>query len=195
MAEAIDPGEDGVFPFVTGLHAGAAEMFENEILKVRQFRITGAELRQIFRGDRLVALQRFHGEGTGDTESGLVFGGLVVERLFGGRLVVRNAAKRDVGHLLVFEPLAEIAVLLIVEFVERKLRGKQSRLGDIQGDPGGVDRDPAAAPLFRDVGSCSGTAGRIEDKIAGVGGHEDASRDRGCRCLDYIDFRVAPTLN
>ncbi len=44
-------------------------------------------------------------------------------------------------------------------------------------DAGSVDGDPAAAPLFGDVGGGAGAAGRIEDEITGIGGHEDAALD------------------
>ena len=60
-----------------------------------------------------------------------------------------------------------------------------------QGDAGGVDGDPTAAPLLGDIGCGAGTAGGIENEVAGVGGHEEAALDDRWPCLNYIPlFRL-----
>jgi len=41
-----------------------------------------------------------------------------------------------------------------------------------QGNPGCIDGDPAAAPLFGNIGGGAGTAGGVEDEVSGVGGHK-----------------------
>jgi hypothetical protein len=48
-------------------------------------------------------------------------------------------------------------------------------------------RFPAPSPLLGDVGCGAGAAGRVEDEIAGVGGHEDAALNDACACLNYVD--------
>jgi hypothetical protein len=57
-------------------------------------------------------------------------------------------------------------------------------------DPAGIARDPAAAPLLRDVGGGPGAACRVEYEVARVGGHEEAARDDLRVRLDDIDLRV-----
>ena len=54
--------------------------------------------------------------------------------------------------------------------------------------PRGIDGDPPAAPLLRYVGSGAGTAGRVEHKIAGIGGHMDAACDNSWVRLNDIDL-------
>ena len=46
-----------------------------------------------------------------------------------------------------------------------------------QGNPGGIDGDPTAAPLFRDVRRSAGSASRIENKITGIRRHRQAAGD------------------
>ena len=60
------------------------------------------------------------------------------------------------------------------------LGGHQPRAGQRQGDAAGVDGDPAPAPLLGDVGRRAAAAGRVEDEVAGVGGHEEAALDDLC---------------
>ena len=65
--------------------------------------------------------------------------------------------------------------------------------GEGEGHPGGVDGDPAAAPLFGDVGGGARAAGGVQHQVAGVGGHEDAALDDfGCR-LNDIGLWIAKT--
>src|SRR5690606_16171500 len=55
-----------------------------------------------------------------------------------------------------------------------------------QGHSGGVNRDPAAPPLFGNDSRSAGTAGRIEHKVAGVGGHQEAALDDVRARLDNV---------
>ena len=57
-----------------------------------------------------------------------------------------------------------------------------------EGDAGGVDGDPAPAPLLGDSGGSARAAGRIEDEVTGVGGHEDAAFEYCRRCLNDISL-------
>ena len=110
--------------------------------------------------------------------------------------VIGDGAQRDVGHALVDEALADVAeagrfgggLALDFGFFELALTavGKQvvgvtgahdAGAGQSEGDAGGVDGNPAAAPLFGDVGGGAGAAGGVEHEVAGVGGHEDAALD------------------
>ncbi len=61
-----------------------------------------------------------------------------------------------------------------------------------QSNAGGVDGDPAAAPLFGDIGGGAGAAGGVEDEVAGIGGHQETALNDFCCCLDDIDL-VSPT--
>ena len=62
--------------------------------------------------------------------------------------------------------------------------------GEREGDAGGVDGDPAAAPLLGDVRGGAGAAGGVEDEVAGVGGHEDAALDGLRARLNNVDLIV-----
>ena len=59
--------------------------------------------------------------------------------------------------------------------------------GQGQRNAGGVDGDPATAPLFGDIGGGAGAAGGIKDEVAGIGGHEDAALNDLRICLDDIN--------
>ena len=60
-----------------------------------------------------------------------------------------------------------------------------------EGYAGGVDGDPATAPLLGDVRGGAGAAGGVEDEVAGVGGHQDAAlNDFGIRCLHNVDLGI-----
>ena len=109
MGEAVDADEDGVLLFDAGLHAGALEMRENQVLEIAEFLVL-RPLGQFLRGNRLVTLERFHRERPGHAQPLFVFQRLVVKRLFRRRLVVGDAAERDVRHFLVNESLPEVAL-------------------------------------------------------------------------------------
>ena len=108
--------------------------------------------------------------------------------------VVGDGAQGDVGHPLVNEPLAHVAVgghirrgaagdfsllLLPLLAVGQEVVGVAGahdagpRQG--QGDAGGVDGNPAAPPLLGHVGRGAGAAGGVQHQVAGVGGHQDAA--------------------
>jgi hypothetical protein len=83
------------------------------------------------------------------------------------------------------------AGLRVGEQVIRILRGHQARAGEREGDATCDDRDPAATPLFGDVGGRSRAARRIQHQVAGVGGHQEAALEDLVRGLDNIDIAVA----
>ena len=84
-------------------------MLEDQVLEGGEFLDLLALARQFLGGDRLVALERLDGERPGHAQPLFVFERLVVKRLFRRRLVVGDAAERDVRHLLVDEAVADIA--------------------------------------------------------------------------------------
>ena len=88
--------------------------------------------------------------------------------------VVGDGFERDVGHGLVDEAAAN-ALARMCQLVVVEDGGHQSLLGQRQRHAGGVAGDPAPAPLLGDEGGGAAAAGGVEDQIAGVGGHEDAS--------------------
>ena len=57
------------------------------------------------------------------------------------------------------------------EFVVIKICRHETLLGERDSNARRVAGDPAPAPLFRNVGGRAGAASRIQDKIAGIGGH------------------------
>ncbi len=86
----------------------------------------------------------------------------------GGRF--RGRLARDLGFP--FAPLGAVG-----EEVIRVARGHDPGAGERQGHAGGVDGDPAAAPLLGHIGRGAGPAGRVEHQVAGVGRHQDATLD------------------
>ena len=110
--------------------------------------------------------------------------------------VVGDGLEGDVGDALVHETLADVVVRgrfrgdfadergffdLAVAAVGEQVVGiacaHDAGAGQREGDAGGVDGDPAAAPLLGDVRGGAGAAGRVEHQVAGVGGHQDAALD------------------
>ena len=110
--------------------------------------------------------------------------------------VVGDGLEGDVGHALVDEALADVAAGLVQGSAFWPVRsaslpdafgrvgqevvgvagGHEAGAGQGEGDAGGVDGDPAPAPLLGDVGGGAGAAGGVEDQVAGVGGHEENAR-------------------
>ncbi len=105
--------------------------------------------------------------------------------------IVGDGFERDMRHAFMDEALAQLArgrcgpgrgagdlALLALalgavgEEVVGVARAHQARSRQSEGDAGGVDGDPAAAPLLGDGGGGAGAAGGVEDEIAGVGGHQ-----------------------
>ena len=130
--------------------------------------------------------------------------------------VVRDALECDVWHPLVNEATLDVlrrgrrigdnrdagqfrflfaAIRRIGKKVVWEFRTHQPGPSQRQCDSRRVDRDPAPAPLLRNVCRRAGTAGRIEHEIAGVRRHEKAALDCRSSCLYHIDFWIGPTLN
>ena len=108
--------------------------------------------------------------------------------------VVGDGLERDVRHALIDEAVADVpmhglrarrgagdfgfldlAFAGIGQQVIRIPRAHDAGAGQRQRHARGVNCDPAAAPLLGDVGGGAGTAGRVEHKVARVGGHQDAA--------------------
>ena len=128
--------------------------------------------------------------------------------------VVGDGFQRDVRHALVDEALADVVVggrvgrgragdvgLLaaalgaVGEQVEGELRAHDPGAGQRQRHAGGVDGDPAPAPLLGDEGGGAGAAGRVEHEVAGVGGHEEAAFDDLRARLNHIDLVCADSCH
>ena len=103
-------------------------------------------------------------------------------RGFGGR------AAREFGFLLL--PFGAVG-----EQVEGVARPHDPGASEGQGDAGGVDGDPARAPLLGDGGGGAGAAGRVEHEVAGVGGHQEAAFDDLGQRLDDIGFFDSETAD
>ncbi len=97
-------------------------------------------------------------------------------------------------HTLVHETLPDIAVgrrvggrlarnlgffELTLATVEEQIIGvacaHDAGAGKRQRNAGGINGDPAAAPLLGDVSGCAGTTGGVEDEVSGVSRHEDTT--------------------
>ena len=126
--------------------------------------------------------------------------------------IVGDGLEGDMRHALVDEAVAdvathrlgagrgagdfgflELAVAGVGQQIERIACAHDAGPGQRQGDAGGVDGDPAPAPLLRDGGRGSRAAGRIEHEVAGVGGHEDAALNCLCHRLDDVNLLFAKT--
>ena len=111
--------------------------------------------------------------------------------------VVGDGLERDMRHPLVDEAMADAVADRLgrgrgagdLGLLELTLAGVGEQVIGIAGahdagpgqgecDAGGVDGDPAPAPLLGDIGGGAGAAGGVEDEVAGVGGHEDAALKR-----------------
>ena len=115
--------------------------------------------------------------------------------------VVGDGLEGDVRHALVDEALPDVAVgwrlrrgpalhlrllrlplAAVGEEIVRVAGAHDPGAGQRQGHAGGVDGNPAAAPLLGDVGGGAGAAGGVEDEVAWVGCHENTTLDNlGCR--------------
>ena len=104
--------------------------------------------------------------------------------------VVGDGFQGDVGHALVNETLADVAAggrfrrralrdlgffLLpfraVGEQVPGIARAHDARPCQRKRYAGGVDGDPAPAPLLGDIGRGARAASRVQNQVAGVGGH------------------------
>ena len=121
--------------------------------------------------------------------------------------VVGDGLERDVRHTLIDKALADVAmrrlagwrgagdfgfldlaVAAVGEQVVGIARTHDAGTGQRQGHAGGVDGDPAAAPLLGDIGGGAGAAGRVEHEVAGVGGHQDTTLNHLGIRLNDIDL-------
>jgi len=119
--------------------------------------------------------------------------------------VVGDGLERDVRHTLIHKALPDVAVgrrlgwlrAADLRFLELSISaiGQQvvgiasahdTGTGQRESDARRVDGDPAATPLFGNVGGGSGAAGWVEDEVAGVGNHKQASLYHLCVRLDHI---------
>ena len=91
----------------------------------------------------------------------------------------RGRAPRDLGFLPL--PLGAVG-----EQIPGIARAHDARPRQCERHAGGVDGDPAPAPLLGDSGCGAGAAGRVQHQVAGVGGHQDATSDNLGSSLDYI---------
>ena len=110
--------------------------------------------------------------------------------------IVGDGFQGDVGHALVDEALADVAAggcfrrraLRDLGFLPLPLgavgeqipgiaRAHDARPRQRERHAGGVDGDPAPAPLLGDVGRGARAAGRVQHQVAGVGGHQNAALD------------------
>ena len=110
--------------------------------------------------------------------------------------VAGNGLERDVRHTLVDEAVSDVAMrggfgrrdpgecgLLslalgaVGQQVPRIAGAHDAGARKCQGDAGGVDGDPAPAPLLCDVGAGPGAAGGIEHQVGRISGHQDAPLD------------------
>ena len=127
--------------------------------------------------------------------------------------VVGDVPQGDVGHALVHEALADVAVGghlrrvapgqlglldLSVPAIGQDVVGvtgaHDAGAGQGQGDAGGVDGDPPPPPLLGHVGGGAGAAGGVQHKVAWISGHQNATLDQSCRRLHHINFGVRPAL-
>ena len=121
--------------------------------------------------------------------------------------IVGDGLQGDMRHALVDEALADVATS--GRFRGRALRdlgflalplgavGKQvpgiarthdARPRQRERHAGGVDGDPAPAPLLGDVGGGARAAGWVQHEVAGVSGHQDTACSNFCIGLYDIDF-------
>ena len=128
--------------------------------------------------------------------------------------VVGNGLEGDVGHALVHEALADVALgpgvlrfgagessflalplRAVGERVVGITRAHDPRAGEREGDARSVHSHPTPAPLFRDVCGRPRPAGGVENQIARIRGHENAATYSGGRCLHNVHLRIRSTLN
>ena len=99
--------------------------------------------------------------------------------------VIRDGFEGDMRDGLVHKAACD-AFFGVGEIVVVEDGGHEPLFGEGYRNAGGVAGDPAPAPLLGDISGGSGTAGGVEDEVAGVGGHEEAAFDDLLCCLDNI---------
>ena len=108
-------------------------------------------------------------------------------------------------HALVHEPLSDVAARGAVgghrlresrflfpagravrEQVIRIARAHYAGASQRQGHAGSVDSDPASPRLFGNVSHGPRATGRVQHKVAGISGHQNATLNYLRHCLDYV---------
>ena len=98
------------------------------------------------------------------------------------------------GNLAGERGILDLAVAAVGEQVVGIASAHDTGASKRKSDAGGVNGDPAAAPLFGDVRGGARAAGGVEDEVAGVGGHQDTAPKNVCVCLHNV-YRSAYTSN
>ena len=123
--------------------------------------------------------------------------------------IVGNRFEGDVRHSLVDEAVRDVVgeraaasrtpgdisllagtLSRIFEKVMRIACAHQARACKRESNAASVDGYPAAAPLLGDVGCCTGAASRVDDEVAGVGGHHEAALQNLRSSLNDVDFVI-----
>ncbi len=126
--------------------------------------------------------------------------------------IVGDVPEGDMGNALVDETLSNIAEgwgvagglacdvgFLALAFntigqqIPRIARRHDAGSGERQSHPARVDGNPAAAPLFGDIGRGAGATGRVEHEVSGVGRHQQAAFDDFFIGLNNINLVHAAT--
>lgn len=85
----------------------------------------------------------------------------------------------------------DLTLARIGQQVKRITRAHDAGTGQRECHTRGVKRDPAAAPLLGDGGGGAGTAGRVQNEVAGVGRHKHAALNDFGGSLNNINFLFA----
>ena len=128
--------------------------------------------------------------------------------------IVGDRPQRDMRHAFINEALADVAVAerfrgrlafdlgllqlpgaAVGEQVVGIAGAHDADARQRQGHARSVNRDPAPAPLFGNVGRRAGAAGGVEHEVAGVGSHEDAAPYDLSKRLHNIEFFVAKSAD
>ena len=121
--------------------------------------------------------------------------------------VVGDGLQGNVGHAFIHEAQLDVVVgglsgrrfpaqlrfldlsfLAVGHEIIRVTRAHDTGACQRQRHTGGVDGYPAASPLFSHIGRGAGTAGGVENEIAGISGHEKAALNNFFGCLHNINF-------
>ena len=87
------------------------------------------------------------------------------------------------------------AIWTIGKEVKRVASTHDAGSGQGQSDAGGVNGNPTAAPFFTHRRTCARSTGRVEDKVTGIGRHQQTSFVNFYARLDDINLGVRTILN
>ena len=133
--------------------------------------------------------ERLHRKRPGNADDVLAFIRLVIEHFLFRLFIVRKRLERDMRYGLILESGGNVHLRIIAVFLElviRKFRDHEPRARQGKRHPRGVNGNPPPPPLFGDVCARPAPARRIEHQIARIRGHEDATLDDLCSCLNDI---------